>query len=94
MSRPIPPDLQDPELAGLQQGAQALRLADDLVRSRHDLGSRDNQHRRMLPSLLSVLEFRSNNTVWRPVLVALEWIRSKMHDGFGLCRRRMCRSTR
>nr|WP_312032762.1 hypothetical protein [Sinorhizobium psoraleae] len=40
-----------------------------------------NHYRRMLPSLLSVLEFRSNNTVWRPVLAALEWIRSKMHDG-------------
>ena len=40
-----------------------------------------NHYRRMLPSLLSVLEFRSNNTVWRPVLAALEWIRSKMDDG-------------
>nr|WP_244662199.1 Tn3 family transposase [Mesorhizobium huakuii] len=35
----------------------------------------------MLPSLLSVLEFRSNNTAWRPVLVALDWIRSKVDDG-------------
>jgi hypothetical protein len=40
-----------------------------------------NHYRRMLPSLLSVMEFRSNNTVWRPVLSALEWIRSKMDDG-------------
>lgn len=40
-----------------------------------------NHYRRMLPSLLSVLEFRSNNTVWRPVLAALDWIRSKMGDG-------------
>ncbi|WP_457812177.1 DUF4158 domain-containing protein [Sinorhizobium meliloti] len=40
-----------------------------------------NHYRRMLPSLLSVLEFRSNNTVWRPVLVALDWIRSKVDDG-------------
>lgn len=40
-----------------------------------------NHYRRMLPSLLSVLEFRSNNTVWRPVLAALEWIRSKVDDG-------------
>lgn len=39
-----------------------------------------NHYRRMLPSLLSVLEFRSNNTVWRPVLVALDWIRSKVDD--------------
>lgn len=27
-----------------------------------------NHYRRMLPSLLSVLEFRSNNAIWRPVL--------------------------
>ncbi|QGM48321.1 Tn3 family transposase [Methylocystis heyeri] len=40
-----------------------------------------NHYRRMLPDLLSVLEFRSNNTVWRPVLAALDWIRSKMNDG-------------
>ncbi|MGJ7043311.1 hypothetical protein J2Y63_006595 [Shinella sp. BE166] len=40
-----------------------------------------NHYRRMLPSLLSVLEFRSNNTMWRPVLAALDWIRSKMDDG-------------
>ncbi|WP_244514776.1 DUF4158 domain-containing protein [Ensifer sp. LCM 4579] len=40
-----------------------------------------SHYRRMLPSLLSVLEFRSNNTVWRPVLVALDWIRSKVDDG-------------
>jgi TnpA family transposase len=40
-----------------------------------------NHYRRMLPSLLSVLEFRSNNTVWRPVLAALDWIRSKVDEG-------------
>lgn len=40
-----------------------------------------NHYRRMLPDLLSVLEFRSNNTVWRPVLAALEWIKGKMNDG-------------
>lgn len=40
-----------------------------------------SHYRRMLPELLSVLEFRSNNTVWRPVLAALEWVRSKMDDG-------------
>ena len=40
-----------------------------------------NHYRRMLPSLLSVLEFRSNNTVWRPVLAALDWIRSRIEDG-------------
>src|SRR3546814_8181767 len=41
-------------------------------------GSWANHYRRMLPSLLSVLEFRSNNAVWRPVLAALDWIRSKV----------------
>lgn len=35
----------------------------------------------MLPDLLSVLEFRSNNTVWRPVLAAIDWIRDKIDDG-------------
>src|SRR3546814_4640109 len=30
---------------------------------------------------LSVLEFRSNNAVWRPVLAALDWIRSKVDGG-------------
>src|SRR3546814_5839578 len=40
-----------------------------------------NHYRRMLPSLLSALEFRSNNAVWRPVLAALDWIRSKVDDG-------------
>lgn len=40
-----------------------------------------NHYRRMLPSLLSVLEFRSNNAVWRPVLSALDWIRAKQDDG-------------
>ena len=43
-----------------------------------------NHYRRMLPSLLSVLEFRSNNTMWRPVLAALDWIRSKMGAEQGL----------
>lgn len=37
------PDLQDPELAELQRSAQAPRLADDLARSLHDLGSRANR---------------------------------------------------
>ena len=32
------PRLQDPELARLQRSTQAPRVADDLVRSRHDLG--------------------------------------------------------
>src|SRR3546814_19670631 len=44
-------------------------------------GSWANHYRRMLPSLLSVLEFRSNNAVWRPFLAALAWIRSKVDGG-------------
>src|SRR3546814_11456064 len=40
-------------------------------------GSWANHYRRMLPSLLSVLEFRLNNEVWRPVLAALDWCWSK-----------------
>src|SRR3546814_12976630 len=35
----------------------------------------------MLACRLSVLEFRSNNAVWRPVLAALDWIRSKVDGG-------------
>lgn len=35
----------------------------------------------MLPSLLPVLEFRSNNAVWRPVLSALDWIKARLDDG-------------
>jgi TnpA family transposase len=35
----------------------------------------------MLPRLPSVLEFRSDNAVWRPVLSALDWIRAKLDDG-------------
>ena len=34
------PDLQDPELARLQRGAEAARVADDLVRPCDDLGGR------------------------------------------------------
>src|SRR3546814_9497073 len=39
-----------------------------------------NHYRRLLPSLLSALEFRSNNAVWRPVLTALDWIRSRSEE--------------
>ena len=44
-------------------------------------GSYAGHYRRMLPKLLSVLEFRSNNTAWRPVLEALDWIRGRLDDG-------------
>ena len=37
-------------------------------------GSYANHYRPMLPSLLSVLNFRSNNKVWRPILDALALI--------------------
>jgi TnpA family transposase len=38
-------------------------------------------YRRILPKLLSVLEFRSNNAVHRPVLGALDWIRRAFETG-------------
>ena len=38
-------------------------------------------YRRILPKLLSVLEFRSNNVVHRPVLEALDWIRQAFETG-------------
>ncbi|MDF1599180.1 hypothetical protein PZ895_05230 [Mesorhizobium sp. YIM 152430] len=38
-------------------------------------GSYANHYRRILPQLLSVLEFRSNNAMHRPVLDTLDWIR-------------------
>ena len=37
-------------------------------------GSYASHYRRMLPKLLSVLRFRSNNTSWRPILDALQLI--------------------
>lgn len=40
-----------------------------------------SHYRRLLPNLLSVLEFRSNNAVWRPILEALDWIRSMQSSG-------------
>lgn len=44
-------------------------------------GSYANHYRRILPRLLSVLEFRSNNAVHRPVLEALDWIRRTLASG-------------
>src|SRR3546814_3564251 len=35
----------------------------------------------MMPSLLSIFEVLSNNAVGRPVLAALDWIRSKVDGG-------------
>ena len=40
-----------------------------------------SHYRRMLAPLLSVLEFRSNNAAWRPVLNALDWIRRMQDSG-------------
>lgn len=37
-------------------------------------GSYASHYRRMLPSLLSVLKFRSNNEIWRPILGAMSLI--------------------
>lgn len=44
-------------------------------------------YRRMLPHLLEVLEFRSNNGAHRPVLDALAWIRRMIDDGRRIIRR-------
>jgi hypothetical protein len=44
-------------------------------------GSYAGHYRRILPKLLSVLEFRSNNAVHRPVLEALAWIRRAFETG-------------
>ncbi len=44
-------------------------------------GSYAGHYRRILPKLLSVLEFRSNNAVHRPVLGALDWIRRAFETG-------------
>lgn len=38
-------------------------------------------YRRMLPAVLGVLEFRSNNAVHRPVLDAIDWLRRTGDDG-------------
>jgi hypothetical protein len=43
-------------------------------------GSYARHYRRMLPHLLEVLDFRSNNVVHRPVLDALDWIRRMADD--------------
>lgn len=44
-------------------------------------GSYASHYRRMLPPLLEVLEFRSNNAAHRPVLDALAWIRRARREG-------------
>ncbi len=44
-------------------------------------GSYASHYRRMVPKLLSVLGFRSNNAAWRPVVDAFDWMRSMVNDG-------------
>lgn len=44
-------------------------------------GSYASHYRRMLPPLLEVLEFRSNNAAHRPILNALAWIRRARREG-------------
>ncbi|OBY26935.1 Tn3 family transposase [Leisingera sp. JC1] len=44
-------------------------------------GSYASHYRRMLPSLLSVLKFRSNNETWRPILNALSLITRLNKEG-------------
>lgn len=43
-------------------------------------GSYARHYRRMLPHLLEVLDFRSNNRLHRPILEALEWIHRMADD--------------
>ena len=43
-------------------------------------GSYGNHYRRIMPAILAALEFRSNNTIHRPVLDALEIIRKHRED--------------
>lgn len=43
-------------------------------------GSYARHYRRMLPCLLEVLDFRSNNRLHRPILEALEWIHRMADD--------------
>ncbi|MEC5293528.1 DUF4158 domain-containing protein [Aurantimonas sp. C2-6-R+9] len=44
-------------------------------------GSYASHYRRMVPKLLSVLEFCSNNATWRPVVDAVDWMRTMVDDG-------------
>ena len=44
-------------------------------------GSYASHYRRMLPSLLSVLRFRSNNEIWKPIIDALSLIAELNVDG-------------
>ncbi|WP_417460783.1 Tn3 family transposase [Kordiimonas sp.] len=39
-----------------------------------------NHYRKMLPAILEVLEFRSNNVAYRPLLDALDWIKRMRAD--------------
>jgi hypothetical protein len=49
-----------------------------------------NHYRRMLPNLLSVLEFWLNKAVWRPALSALDWTTAKLDGGCRFVPQRMC----
>ena len=44
-------------------------------------GSYATHYRRMLPDILSILAFQSNNATWRPILDALEWIKVLHAEG-------------
>ena len=44
-------------------------------------GSYASHYRRMVPPLLAVLQFRSNNASWRPILDALDLIQRWQQDG-------------
>lgn len=71
-------------------GADKLRAIIDEHRAKGTLdqriqttmrGSYANHYRRMLPAIMSVLQLRSNNSRWRPLLDALELIDRLNSDG-------------
>ena len=71
-------------------GAETLQAVIEEHRARGTLdrriqtvmrGSYASHYRRMLPRLLSALQFRSNNTGWRPILDALALIECLGRDG-------------
>ena len=44
-------------------------------------GSYGNHYRRMVPAILNVIDFKLNNYVHKPVILALEWIKKFMDSG-------------
>ena len=44
-------------------------------------GSYGNHYRRMVPAILNIIDFKSNNDVHKPVILALEWIKKFIDSG-------------